>query len=149
MDIKYWTNYFWRCDSLWNLIGNLRATSRGYLTISIAIISAIIVVIDHSTRGMRCDAVVMCTLAREAHASRERTCSPLHAARVIYYAINEPCTLGSRSCSRKAGRVKSSAERSEIQIGRSSLLGSRQRAEIDMACSSRIASDRDRSEKNW
>lgn len=120
---------------------NLRATSRRYTAISIVVIPAIIAMIDHSARGMRrgCDR----TLAREAHASRECTCSPFHAARVIYYAINEPCTLGSRSHSRKAARIKLKVPRRDRRY-RSGVPRSREvvdarssRAEIDAQARSR------------
>lgn len=102
----------------------LSATSRGYVTIPIAVILAIITVIDHSARGMRhgCDH----TLAREAHASHV-----LAASRRARNLLRDKRVRHSRPRSRKAIRVKSFAERSTIRTGRFSLLGSRRRAEID------------------
>jgi len=77
----------------------LRATSCGYITIPIAVISTIITVIDHSTRGMRhgCDR----TLAREAHASHV-----LAASRRARNLLHDKRAQHSRPRSRKAIRVK-------------------------------------------
>lgn len=115
-----------KCDSFRNLAGNLaanpRATSRGYVAISMAVIPAIIAVIDHFARGMwrGCDR----TLAREAHASRERTCSLLHAARVIYYAINERGTRG-RALGKPRELKVLPRDRAFLAPGKSSASGNR------------------------